>query len=91
MLDNGLEQTVAHQRIAREQLDTHLERQEEIAVGKRVDRQLRGVGFAAKHDETTIREIVSWAVDLHRLALGDFLDLSDEELQNLLATWEEIS
>ena len=91
MLDNGLEQTVAHQRIAREQLDTRLERQEEIAVGKRVDRQLRGVGFDAKHDETTIREIVSWAVDLHRLALGDFLDLSDEELQNLLATWEEIS
>jgi hypothetical protein len=91
MLDNGLEQTVAHQRIAREQLDSHLERQEEIAVGKRVERQLRGVGFAAKHDETTIREIVSWAVDLHRLALGDFLDLSDEELQNLLATWEEIS
>jgi hypothetical protein len=36
MLDNGLEQTVAHQRIAREQLDTHLERQEENERNKRI-------------------------------------------------------
>ena len=37
MLDNGLEQTVAHQRIAREQLDTHLEREEELRSNKRID------------------------------------------------------
>tara|TARA_R110000824_G_scaffold357467_1_gene544924 strand:- start:437 stop:574 length:138 start_codon:yes stop_codon:yes gene_type:complete len=36
------------------------------------------------NDETTIREIVLWALDLHRDDLGDHLDLSDEELQNLL-------
>ena len=36
MLDNGLEQVVAIQRIAREQLDTHLERQEENERNKRI-------------------------------------------------------
>ena len=43
-------------------------------------------------DETTMttREIVLWALDLHHDELGDHLDLSDEELQNLLATWEAI-
>ena len=36
-------------------------------------------------DKATIREIVLWALDLHHDELGDHLDLSDEELQNLLA------
>jgi hypothetical protein len=37
MLDNGLEDVVAIQRIAREQLDTHLEREEEVERNKRID------------------------------------------------------
>ena len=35
-------------------------------------------------DKDTIREIVLWALDRHRDNVGDHLDLSNEELQNLL-------
>jgi hypothetical protein len=36
------------------------------------------------NDKATIREIVLWALVLHRDDVGEHLDLSDEELQNLL-------
>ena len=36
-------------------------------------------------DGVTIREIALWALTKHRDAVGEHLDLSDEELQNLLA------
>jgi len=34
-------------------------------------------------DGVTIREIAIWALAAHRDAVGEHLDLSDEELQNL--------
>ena len=34
-------------------------------------------------DGVTIREIAIWTLTKHRDAVGEYLDLSDEELQNL--------
>ena len=41
-------------------------------------------------DGITVREIVLWALTHHRDAVGDHLDLSDEELQKLFQDVEWI-
>jgi len=41
-------------------------------------------GDGIAHDKlSAVREIVLWALTHHRDAVGDHLDLSDEELQKL--------
>jgi hypothetical protein len=37
------------------------------------------------NDKATLREIVLWTLDRHRNDVGDYLDLSDEELQAVYA------
>ena len=71
MLDNGLEQVVAIQRIAREQLDTHLERQEENERNKRkaaTDAEL-ALSLLVEHDTvvggSTVRALAALRDALH--------------------------
>tara|TARA_R110000824_G_scaffold1185_3_gene6390 strand:- start:27 stop:248 length:222 start_codon:yes stop_codon:yes gene_type:complete len=40
-------------------------------------------GGGVMEDGVTIREIAIWTLTKHRDAVGEYLDLSDEELQNL--------
>lgn len=35
------------------------------------------------NDDITVREIALWALRLHREEIGDYLDLSDDELQKI--------
>ena len=52
----------------------------------RVERLNDVLGHDEKNnDKATLREIVLWTLDRHRNDVGDYLDLSDEELQAVYA------
>tara|TARA_R100001244_G_scaffold33738_1_gene31379 strand:+ start:217 stop:561 length:345 start_codon:yes stop_codon:yes gene_type:complete len=50
---------------------------------KAYDRITNHLDMIQMKDGVTIREIAVWALTKHRDAVGDHLDLSDEELHNL--------